>query len=532
MTVAMRRVAPGARLVALWRVGLALACAATATACGSHGASTSTRQSSGTRSPATAPATGTAAESPSRAPAAPAAAVPDGDWSTFDYDAQRSGLGPAATGITAGDLHALRRRVVHIDGTVDASAIQMHAVVVGGRRRDVIVVTTIYGQTIALDPGSGQKLWEYTPSDIGSYRGSAQVTTSTPVADPDRRYVYAASPDGLIHKLALATGRQVSSGHWPVRITLLPAREKIASPLNISGPYVVAVTGGYYGDTPPYQGHVVMIDRTTGVIAHVWNSLCSDRRSLLVPSSCAGSDSAIWARAGAVIEPGSGAILVATGNGPFDGHSDWGDSVLELAPDASGLLHNWTPVDQAQLNADDEDLGSTAPALLPGTSLALQGGKAGVLDLLDLDRLDGTTGAASSRTGGELQQLPAPGSDQVFTAPAVATIAGRVYVFVADNSGTAAYVLGRDDRLSVAWQDSTPGTSPVRAGGLLYVYDQRAGALVVRRPAAGAKLISLPAGSGHWNSPIVVGGRIILPEGDYMNHASSGVIDIWHLPGH
>jgi len=374
-------------------------------------------------------------------------------------------------------------------------------------------------------------LWEFTPSDIGSYRGSAQVTTANPVVDPDRRYVYAASPDGLIHKLALATGTQVSTAHWPARITLLPAREKIAAALNISGRYIVAVTGGYYGDAPPYQGHVVLIDRASGAVAHVWNSLCSNRRYIQQPTSCSASDSAIWARAGAVIEPGTGRILVATGNGPFNGRTDWGDSVLELTPHASTLLHNWTPTDQAQLTSNDEDLGSTAPALLPGTHLAIQGGKAGVLDLLDLDRLDGTAGGPGPRTGGQLQQLPSPGSDQVFTTPVVTTIGGRPYAFIADSSGTFAYVLGANSRLSIAWRHGTPGTSPVLAGSLLYVYDQRDGALVVRSPVSGQELISLPAGTGHWNSPIVVGGRIILPVGNYMTHSSSGVLDIWHLPG-
>jgi hypothetical protein len=104
-------------------------------------------------------------------------------------------------------------------------------------------------------------------------------------------------------------------------------------------------------------------------------------------------------------------------------------------------------------------------------------------------------------------------------------------VFVADGSGTAAYVLGSGHRLSVAWQNGTPGTSPIVAGGLLYVYDQQDGALVVRRPTDGRALISLSAGTGHWNSPIAVGGRIVLPEGNYMDHATSGVVDIYHLPG-
>ena len=121
-----------------------------------------------------------------------AGAVPDGDWSRFDYNAQRTGVGPARTGITRANLHALRQRTVSIDGTVDASAIQLHAVRVGGRRGDVILVTTTYGRTLAIDPRSGRRLWQFTPRDIGSYLGSSQINTATPVADPDRRYVYSA----------------------------------------------------------------------------------------------------------------------------------------------------------------------------------------------------------------------------------------------------------------------------------------------------------------------------------------------------
>ena len=459
-----------------------------------------------------------------------------GDWPTFDYDPARSGVGPADTGITVHNLGDLSLRKVDLDGTVDASAIELHAIKVRGRRRDVIVVTTTYGKTIALDAGTGAKLWEYVPAGIGRYQGTTQVTTASPAADPDRRYVYAASPDGYIHKFALATGHQV----WSRKVTFDPKHEKLASALNVSGPWVVVVTGGYYGDIPPYDGHVVTIDRPNGRIAHVWNTECATRHRLIAAASCAVTnthgDNAIWAREGAVIEPGSGRILVATGNGPFDGSTSWGDSVLELTPDASRLLHNWTPTDQAQLDATDADIGSTAPALLPaadGMRLAVQGGKDGKLHLLDLNRLDGTRGGASARLGGELQEVSSPGSDQVFTAPAVWTSGGRTYVFVADNSGTAAYVLvgGRHSRLRVVWQNASPGTSPVIAGGLLYVYNQSDSLMTIRQPTSGVLLKSLSSQAGHWNSPIVVGARIILPTGNYQDQSSTGVLDIYHLPG-
>jgi len=461
--------------------------------------------------------------------------IPTGDWMRFDFDAQRSGVGPPATGLTAHNVGALRLRKVKLPGTVDSSAIELHAVTIGGRVHDAVFMTTTYGRTLAIDPGSGRILWEFTPRDIKSYEGSAQITTATPIADPDRTSIYAASPDGLIHKLSVSDGREEAG--WPVSVTRDATHEKIASPLNISGGSVVVVTGGYIGDAPPYQGHVVMIDRSAGRITAVWNSLCSDRHGLIVPRTCSASDAAIWGRNAAVIEPGTGRILVATGNAPFNGSTDWGDSVLELNPDGSQLLHNWTPTNQAQLNSSDADLGSTAPAILPsfhGRRLAVQGGKAGVLDLLDLDRLNGTTGGPSGRLGGQIQELQSPGGDQVFTAPAVWAHSGRTWVFVGDGAGTWAYVLGGSGahpRLSVAWRSRSGGTSPVIADGLLYVYDP-GGALDVYLPAKGRRLVSLPAGSGHWNSPIVIGGRVILPVGNANDHATSGTLDIFHLPRH
>ena len=69
------------------------------------------------------------------------------------------------------------------------------------------------------------------------------------------------------------------------------------------------------------------------------------------------------------------------------------------------------------------------------------------------------------------------------------------------------------------------------AGGLLYVYDELHGVLKVYFPVSGANVASLPAASGHWNSPIVVGGRIILPVGSYHDQSGSGVVLIYHLPG-
>jgi hypothetical protein len=207
--------------------------------------------------------------------------------------------------------------------------------------------------------------------------------------------------------------------------------------------------------------------------------------------------------------------------------------VLLLAPGATRLLQSYTPSTHEELNDSDADLGSTTPALLPapgGTRprYAAQGGKDGKLRLLSLGRLNSDSGRAGPDTGGELQVLDPPRGALAFTTPAVWHSGKRVLVLTADEGGTVAYELrGQPRRLHVVWDNGTPGSSPVLAGGLLYVYDVAEGGLNVYRPASGQRVATLPAGPGHWNSPIVVDGRIALPEGDANDHETSGVLDIW-----
>jgi hypothetical protein len=437
------------------------------------------------------------------------------DWTRFDWNAQRTGSPPVATGITAANISSLKRQQVRLPGTVDASAVYLHAVTVRGKVRDVFFLTTTYGITVAVDAADGKILWTWKPPGYSSWAGSYRITTATPVVDPSRRWVYTASPDGRIQKLSVATGLAV----WRVSITRLPEREKIAASLNFARGHVIATTGGYVGDQPPYQGHVAIISRG-GRLLHVWNSLCSNRHALIVPSSCPASDSAIWGRAGAVVVPGSGDLLVATGNGPWNGSTDWGDSVLLLPPSATKLIGNYTPTNTAQLSASDLDLGSTSPVLLT-SELVVQGGKDGKIRLLSMSRLRGK----SAHMDHELQTVSTPSGTDLFTAPAVWRSNGRIWMFVADNGGTAAWTLG-SNRLHQAWRNSSGGTSPIVAGGLLWVYDP-GGGLNVYVPTTGKLVTTLQAGPGHWNSPIVVDGRVALPEGNANDHQTSGVLDIW-----
>ena len=148
---------------------------------------------------------------------------------------------------------------------------------------------------------------------------------------PGRAAIYAGAPDGRIRKLSVATGKEL----WSTSITRDPTHEKLAAPLNFANGLVIAATGGYIGDAPPYQGHVVTLSPANGKIVG------GLELALLRPPR---GDPALDLRRRAtrrsggapapVVDPATGDLLVATGNAPFDGKTNWGDSVLVLSPDA------------------------------------------------------------------------------------------------------------------------------------------------------------------------------------------------------
>jgi hypothetical protein len=360
------------------------------------------------------------------------------------------------------------------------------------------------------------------PDGIERWEGTSKITQSGPVDDPDTGYLYSYSPDGRVHKLEDATGREVRSEGWPAIVTEDAGHEKSAPPLNLAHGLVLLATGGYLGDAPPYQGHVVAIDKESGEIVNVFNTLCSDREGVIDPSSCEESGSAIWGRGGVVVEPESGNLLVSTGNGDWNGSTNWGDSMLELSPDAGQLLKSYTPENEQELDAGDTDLSSASPAFVP-PHFVVQGGKDGLLRVLDLTTLE------VGQKGGEASIASAPGDTGVFTAPAVWESPGETWVFVANSAGTAGYVF-QNAKLERHWENESSGTSPVLAGGLLYVYDPDGEGLNVYEPESGNRVANLPAGGGHWSSPIIINGRIALPEGSANDHGTEGVLNIYRLP--
>jgi len=290
--------------------------------------------------------------------AQPAAPGGSADWPTFGGNNARTNANLAPTRITAANVGSMVRTQVRVSAPIDAGLIYLKGAQVNGAAHDVFFGTTNLGRTVAIDANDGKVLWEYASPGFDEAAALTdrpppngriavkQITNSTPVADANRQYVYAAGADGKVTKLAVADGKAV----WSTAVTLLPQMEKLDSPLSFVNGKVLVSTAGYVGDQKPYQGHIVVLNAQSGAIEHVWNSLCSDRTELMDPTSCESTQSAIWGRAGIVVDPANGNLLFATGNGQWDGKKDWGDALVILDDNATKIVGNWTTTNNAELN--------------------------------------------------------------------------------------------------------------------------------------------------------------------------------------
>jgi outer membrane protein assembly factor BamB len=461
------------------------------------------------------------------------------DWLQFNGDSRHSGNNTAERTLSRGNIAGLSMLFKAVlPDVADNAPLYVESVATAGGRRDLLILTTRDGRVLARDAGSGAPVWEQRnpPGDCRINNGPRVCyTTASPAVDPERRFVYAYGLDGRAHKYRIGDGQESIGNGWPALCSLKPFDEKGSSDLTIATAadgrtYLYVPSGGYPGDRGDYQGHITVIDLADGR-QRVFNCNCSAQAVHFEEQpgepDCPARRSAVWARAGVVYYAALDRIYLATGNGPFDpARGNWGDSVLALRPDGSGSgggpLDSYTPTDFQYLEQTDQDLGSTAPAILPVPAssavphLAVQGGKDALLRLLDLADLNGT--GVPGRTGGEVGAvIPVPQGGELLTAPAVWTDPrdGSTWVFVANARGISGLTLEVDGkgipRLEARWKEGRGGTSPIVAGGLLFY----AGDHLVRAldPTSGS-LLWEDTGIGriHWQSPIVANGRLYVTD--------------------
>ena len=475
-------------------------------------------------------------------------------WWQFGGGSSHQNDDSAETDLTLSDVSALHQAwAVTLPATADGVPIVATADV-NGQWLDLAIVLTTAGDLVARNLADGSLVWSISfPAPPGCIVTNFQVPCYIPSSPAViGGYVYTYGLDGMVHKVALGTGTETTTGGWPVMVTAKPTVEKGSSSLSYAtaadGHTYLYMTTASWGGLNDYQGHVVAID-VASAASHVFNVMCSDQAVLfqLAPATpdCPVVHGGVWARAGTTYDPQSNRLFIVAGNGHFDPtNHEWGDTVIALHPDGTGVagdpVDSFTPTDFQDLEDDDLDLGSTLPAIVPApagstyTDLGVQGGKSSTLYLLDLADLSGQ--GSPGHTGGELQSLPVPQGGQVLSEPAVWTnpADGSIWVFVGTSKGISGLTVDLgDDGLPVLtprWQRTdVVATTPLVANGVLFAaggglsvpFFPGPGTMEAMDPTTGASVWSTATGTIHWQSPVVSGGYLLLED-------NAGNLTAWH----
>ena len=304
-----------------------------------------------------------------------------------------------------------------VDGFVYAEPLWVANLNVGGVTRNVVFVATEHDSIYAFDADSPSciQLWQVSflgpnvttlgPSDL---QGNTDITpeigvTSTPVIDPVSNTIYVmpktkettgtvngqacstASPCFVhrLHALNLATGAEKFGGPVVISASNFSAFAHLQRPALLLNNNTVYIGFGSHGDHCTYQGWVMGYNATSLAQQFV--------RPLTNPAPNQGCmRGGVWMSGAGPALDASGNVYVSTGNGNYDGVTNYGDTAVKLSPTGS-ILDWFTPFNQSVFNANDIDLASSGLLILPSSvgsaahpNLAIATGKVAILYLLDI----------------------------------------------------------------------------------------------------------------------------------------------------
>lgn len=260
---------------------------------------------------------------------------------------------------------------------------------IGGGLHDLVLVTTVNNSVYAFDANdrsASAPVWHVnfgTPANLHDadfgcldINGNMGII-GTPVIDPATKTLYVVALTRVgdrflqrLHALDIATGADLPSS--PVIIQAPdfdPLLQNQRPALALAGGHVYV---GYasHCDKEPYHGFLFSYDAT------------SLERLAYFNTSPGGTEASIWQSGQAPAIDTDGNVFVVTGNGSWNGTTQFSESFLKLSP-ALKLLDWFTPTNHLDLDKKDNDVDSSGATLIPGTPLVMGGGKEGVLYTLD-----------------------------------------------------------------------------------------------------------------------------------------------------
>jgi hypothetical protein len=280
-----------------------------------------------------------------------------------------------------------------VDDQVYSQPLVVTDIRIGGGTHDVVIITTVNNSVYAFDANdarSSAPFWHVnfgTPANVNDapfgcldINGNMGII-GTPVIDKAAGTLYVVAltrlKDGFVqrlHALDVATGVDLPGSPVPIEAPEFDPLMQNQRPALLLANGQVYVGYASHCDKEPYHGFLIGYDTKSLHQIGVFNT---------TPTGMEGS---IWQSGQAPAVDDRGNIYFVTSNGTWDGVRDFGESFVKL--DAHLHLLDWfTPANHAHLDSIDADLNSTGAMLVPGTTEVMDGGKQGVLYIVDRNHM-------------------------------------------------------------------------------------------------------------------------------------------------
>jgi hypothetical protein len=306
---------------------------------------------------------------------------------TQHNDNNRDGVNASETTLTPSNVNqnsfgALFRDPV--DDEVFAQPLVDSNVSIAGGTHNVVYIATAGNSVYAFDADTGIQYRHVnfgaapTVQQLGFTCTDMLATTGivgTPVIDESNNSLYVVdqlynggNPIHQLHSLNISTGADKSGSPVTISASDFVSKDSLQRPGLLFANGNVYISFGGHCDQGSWKGLTFAYSATSLAQVGVFNPSPND------------NGAAIWQSANGPAADSSGNVYVVTGNGTWDGSSDFSETMLKLG---SGLnLEDWhTPSDYASLDSGDIDLTASGAVLL-SSSLVASAGKDGVLRLV------------------------------------------------------------------------------------------------------------------------------------------------------
>lgn len=274
-----------------------------------------------------------------------------------------------------------------------------------GTVHDLVIVATLNDSVYAYDadnPAQTEPYWHVqlgTPIYTGErYLGPSIGIVGTPAIDRSTNTIYLTA---IINTAAASGG--YDAGSFIFALDLSTGALKYNSPQRIVLPLATGEqqtdatawlqrAGLLVSDGAVYVGYTYVSDDLLSIEHGFVQAFQADDLSVRLTSWESSPNTrhgGVWQAGRGLAADRFGNLFIVTGDGEWNGATDFGNSVVELHPRTLTVENYFTPSNWEALFEGDIDLGANGVTLMPGTNLALTGGKQGVVYLLDRSNLGG-----------------------------------------------------------------------------------------------------------------------------------------------